>query len=165
MARNWRALRQTFCLCGDQFRPKRDFWRAVSVPRNRRSRRPHRKMRIIWTNADLETEHQPLARPLCGQVTHPRHAMAVREAPFDCGLDEVGREEGKRDRHVDLPCAAALAHCDTLGFDSRVGHDLIEPAATLRNRCNQQRAVLGADRAGILNSAMAACTKAVTSSF
>jgi len=81
-------------------------------------------MRVVSTNADLETKHLPLARPLRGQVAHPRHAMAVREAPFDCGLDEVGREEGERDRHVDLPCAAALALRDTLGFDSRVGHDL-----------------------------------------
>ena len=93
-----------------------------------------------------------MARPFCGEVAHARHAMAVREAPCDCGLDEIGGEEGKRDRHVDLPCAAALAHCDTLGFDSRVGHDLVEPAATLRNRCNQQRAVFRADGSDILGA-------------
>ena len=97
MARNWRASPLTFCLGGDQFRPRLDFWRAVSVPRNRRSRRPHRRMRVVSTNADLETKHLPLARPLRGQVAHPRHAMAVPEAPFDRGLDEgtrlrLGRE-------------------------------------------------------------------------
>ena len=35
--------------------------------------------------------------------------MAMRKTPFDCGLDEVGGEEGKRDRHVDLTCTAAVA--------------------------------------------------------
>src|SRR5215203_2227919 len=90
MARSWRASALTFCLCGDQFRPRRDFWRAVSVPRNRRSRRSYRKMRVVSPKDDLEAEHSPLARPLSGQVAHPRDAMAVRETPFDCGLDKVG---------------------------------------------------------------------------
>jgi hypothetical protein len=32
----------------------------------------------------------------------------MREPSFDRRLDEVGREEGKRDRHVDLADAAAV---------------------------------------------------------
>ena len=142
MARNWRAPPLAFCLCRDQFHPKRYFWRAVSVARIRRSPRLRLKVRMVSASADLEAEHLPLTRPFRGQIAHPRHAMAVRKAPFDCSLDDVGCEECERDRHVDLPCAAALAHRDTFGFDSRVGHDLVEPTATLRNRCNQQRAVL-----------------------
>ena len=46
--------------------------------------------------------------------------------------------------------AAALASGDAFGIRSGVGNEFVEPAAPPRNRCDQERAVLGTDRAGVL---------------
>ena len=62
-----------------------------------------------------KAEHLVLARPFGGQVGEASNAHAVRESPFDGGLDEIGCEEGERDRHVDLADAAALALGDAFG--------------------------------------------------
>jgi hypothetical protein len=53
-------------------------------------------------------KHLVLAGPFGRQVGEADYSHAMREPSFDCGLDEVGREEGKRDRHVDLADAAAV---------------------------------------------------------
>jgi hypothetical protein len=51
----------------------------------------------------------------------------MREPSFDRRLDEVGREEGKRDRHVDLADAAAVSRRDAFRIRSRIGDEFIEP--------------------------------------
>jgi hypothetical protein len=57
-------------------------------------------------------EHLVLAGPFCRQVGEADNSHATRKASFDRRLDEVGREEGERDRHVDLADAAAVARRD-----------------------------------------------------
>ena len=94
-----------------------------------------------------------MARLICRQVAHSRYTRAVRKASFDCGLDEVRCDEGERDRHVDLPEATALALRNAHSVGGRASHELVEPAASVSNRRDQQRAVLGADGSGILGSA------------
>ena len=48
------------------------------------------------------------------------------ESPINGCLDEVGREEGERDRHVHLPHAAALTSGDAFGIRSGVGNEFVE---------------------------------------
>jgi hypothetical protein len=60
-----------------------------------------------------QAEHLVLAGPFNRHVTEARHAYSVREPAINGRLDEVGRQEGKRDRHVDLAIAAAFALSDT----------------------------------------------------
>ena len=55
--------------------------------------------------------------------------------------------EGERDRHVNLPYAAA-SHWAMLGVNRGVRGKLLEPAAPPRNRCDKERTVLRPDRAG-----------------
>jgi hypothetical protein len=74
----------------------------------------------------------------------------VGESPFDRCLDEVGREEGERDRHVDLPYTGALTSSDAFGIRSGIGNEFVEPTAPACDRCDQDCAVLGTDGAGVL---------------
>ena len=55
-----------------------------------------------------QTEHLTLARPFDREVAKSGHAHSVGKAPIDGRLDEIGREERERDRHVDLPHGALL---------------------------------------------------------
>jgi hypothetical protein len=55
-----------------------------------------------------ESEHIVLARPLGRHVGKPRYANAAGQPALDRGLDELGGEEGERDRHVDISLVAAV---------------------------------------------------------
>jgi hypothetical protein len=68
----------------------------------------------------------------------------MRQPPRDGCFHQIGRQEAKRDRHVDLPNAALLALCDAFRVWVRVGKKFIEPAAASCNRCDQERAGLRA---------------------
>jgi hypothetical protein len=46
--------------------------------------------------------------PFGRQVGEPGNSHAMRKPSIDGRFDEVGREEGQRDCHVDLPRSAAL---------------------------------------------------------
>jgi hypothetical protein len=78
------------------------------------------------------------------------HSHAMRQPPRDGRCHEIGREEGKRDRHVDLPNAAPLALGDVFRICVRVGKKFVEPTAGSRNRCDQERAGLRAYRTSVL---------------
>jgi hypothetical protein len=91
-----------------------------------------------------------LPRPLGGHVGEARHSHAMRQPSRDGRFHEIGRQEGKRDRHVDLPNAAPLALGDAFRIWVRVGKKFVEPAAAARNRCDQERAGLPADRTNVL---------------
>ena len=54
------------------------------------------------------SKHLALARPFGQEIAEAGHSHSVGESPIDRCLDEVGREEGERDRHVHLAHAAAL---------------------------------------------------------
>ena len=56
----------------------------------------------------------------------------MRKPSFDRRLDEVGREEGERDRHVDLSNAAALSLRDGFHVCGWVSRKLLEPSASAR---------------------------------
>jgi hypothetical protein len=82
-------------------------------------------------------------------VAEAGHSHSVRVSPVDGCLDEVGREEGERDRHVHLPQATALTSGDAFGIRSEVGNEFVEPTAPACNRCDGDCAVLGTDGPGI----------------
>jgi hypothetical protein len=97
-----------------------------------------------------KSEHLVLARPVGGQVSESGHSHAMRQPPRDGRFHEIGRQEGKRDRHVDLPNAAPLALSDAFRICVGVGKKFVEPAAASRNRCHQERAGLRAYRTSVL---------------
>ena len=116
-------------LCRDQFRRGGDFGRVVSgleirLPGNGdrvRQRRGSNERRLR-----VEAKHQVLARPFGRHIAQPDNSHSVWKPSLDGCLDEVGREEGERDRHVDLPRSASFAVCDAFGICGRFGHELIE---------------------------------------
>ena len=66
-------------------------------------------------------EHLALAGPFGRQVGETDNSHAMREPAFDRRLDQIGRDECKRDRHVDLADAVALARRDAFRIRRRVG--------------------------------------------
>src|SRR6267142_2153601 len=100
----------------------------------------------------VETKHQVLARPFGRQIAQPNNSHSVWKPSINSFLHEVGREEGERDRHVDPPHTASFAVCNVFGIRSRIGHKLIQPSASPRDRCDQECAVLVTDRTDVLMS-------------
>jgi hypothetical protein len=150
--RRWR-----FGLCRDRYWHGGYFGRVVSGASNpvSRNRRPSRaETRFECGLKRIQPKNLPLAKPFGRQVAEARHPHPVWKSPIDCGPDEIGCEEGEGDCHVDLPHAAALTSGDAFGCRPGSGHEFAEPAASTRNRRNQQRAVLGANRAGIIGSSV-----------
>ena len=97
-----------------------------------------------------KSKHLVLPRPLGGHVGEARHSHATRQPPRDGRFHEIGRQESKRDRHVDLPNAAPLALGNAFRTCVRVGKKFVKPAAASRNRCDQERAGLRAYRTSVL---------------
>ena len=62
----------------------------------------------------IEPESLELPAPFGRRIAEPLDADATGQATFYGGFDQVGSEEGKRDRHVDLPNTALLADADFL---------------------------------------------------
>jgi hypothetical protein len=91
-----------------------------------------------------------LARPLGRGIAQASNADAVRQSSFDGSLDEIGREEGERDRHIDLANAAFFPCSNLLDTGDTAGNDLIKPAPAARNRRDQRGAGLGADRSTVV---------------
>jgi hypothetical protein len=71
-------------------------------PVSRQQRPVPAETRFEWRAITRKSKHLTLAGPFGRQVGEAGNSHAVREASFDRSLDEVGREEGKRDSHVDL---------------------------------------------------------------
>jgi hypothetical protein len=73
-----------------------------------------------------------LTRPCDRRIEQAGDADATRQPTIDRGLDEAWREEGQRDRHIDVALAAGLTCGD--GVDSGAGLDLGEPVSCARDR-------------------------------
>ena len=84
-----------------------------------------------------QAEHRVLARPLSRSVAQTGDADAARQSSFDGSLHQFGREEGKRDRHVDLSNAAFVACSDLLDTGDGAGNDLIKPTPATRDGGNE----------------------------
>jgi hypothetical protein len=84
--------------------------------------------------SNRQTEHRVLARPLGRRIAQTRDADTARQSPLDGSLHEFGREEGERDRHIDLSNAAFLAPGNLLDTVDGAGNELIKPTPAARNR-------------------------------
>ncbi len=75
-------------------------------------------------------EHLVLAGPFGWQVGEAGNSHPMREPPVDGGLDEIGREEGKRDCHIHLADAAPLSLGDAVHGCRFRGDKFIEPTSS-----------------------------------
>jgi hypothetical protein len=57
----------------------------------------------------IKSERLRLSAPFSLRIAEPLHADAAGQAAFYGCLDKIGREEGERDGHIDLPSATFLA--------------------------------------------------------
>ena len=81
-----------------------------------------RSRQRLGSNGQLlgrKPEHLVLAGPFGRQVGEADNSHAMWKASFDRSFDEVGREEGKRDCHVDLADTAAVSRRDAFGICPR----------------------------------------------
>jgi hypothetical protein len=62
-----------------------------------------------------KAKHLVLLGPCGGQVGEAGNAHAMRKSTVNRRFDEIGREERKRDRHIDLADAALLAFGNSFG--------------------------------------------------
>ena len=57
----------------------------------------------------IESKRLKLSAPFGRRIAEPLDADAAGQATLYCRLDKIGREEGERDGHINLPNAALLA--------------------------------------------------------
>jgi hypothetical protein len=57
----------------------------------------------------IESERLELLGPFSRQIAEPLDTDAAGQAALYGSFDKIGRKEGERDRHIDLPDAAFLA--------------------------------------------------------
>ena len=84
-----------------------------------------------------KAEHLVLASPFSRQIGEASNSHSMREPARDSCFDEIGREEGKRDRHVHLADAAALTLRNGFRVCCRIRGKLSEPTTSPGNRCDQ----------------------------
>jgi hypothetical protein len=105
------------------------------------ARRPRQRLVSNIPLLRSKAEHLVLAGPFGWQVGEAGNSHPMREPPVDGGLDEVGREEGKRDCHIHLADAAPLSLGDAVRGCRLVGDKFIEPPAPAGDRCDQGGAI------------------------
>ena len=84
-------------------------------------------------------EHLVRLGPFGRQVAEASNAHAVGEPAIDGRLDEIRREESKRDCHVDLSRAAVFSHRDAVGTRCWISDEFIKPTTAAGNRRDQPR--------------------------
>jgi hypothetical protein len=67
------------------------------------------------------------------RIAETGNSNSARQTTFDSRLDQIGCEEGERDRHVDFADTALLARGDLFGICCSASDDFIEPAPTAVN--------------------------------
>jgi hypothetical protein len=116
-----------------------------SSPEDKRAK-VDRSLRLRWR---LESERAPLIRPGHRQIDESLETKATRQASFDCRLDDVGGEESERQGHPDRTLALVLSRSDRLQSETGIGEKFIQPAMRVAKSFDQDRARVGAYRAGI----------------
>jgi hypothetical protein len=83
----------------------------------------NRSLRLRW---HLESERAPLIQPGHWQVDETLETIAARQASFDCRLDDLRREESKRQGHPNRTRSSALPRSKRLqvrrGLPISCGH-------------------------------------------
>src|SRR6266699_1860382 len=73
------------------------------------------------------------AEPFGRRIAETGNSNSARQTTFDSRLDQIGCEEGERDRHVDFADTALLARGDLFDICCSASGDFIEPAPTAVN--------------------------------
>ena len=104
------------------------------------------------TASNRQTEHRVLAGPLGRGIAQTAHADAARQLSLDGSLDQLilGARKASEIVMLTFRTLQALTSGDAFGIRSGVGNELVEPTAPPCNRCDQDCAVLGTDRADVL---------------
>ena len=79
------------------WRPMGAFFSALEIPFPGNGDHCSAETRFEWELLRRKPEHLVLAGPFGRQVGEADNSHAMRKASFDRSLDEIGREEGKRD--------------------------------------------------------------------
>ena len=114
------------------------------------ARRPHQRLVSNKPLLRSKAEHLVLAGPFGWQVGEAGNSHPMREPPVDGGLDEIGREEGKRDCHIHLADAAPVSLGDAVRGCRLLGNKFIEPPAPAGDRRDQGSAIFRTYRPGLL---------------
>ena len=96
-----------------------------------------------------KAEHLVLARPFSRRIGEASNSHSMRELARDSCFDEIGREEGKRDRHIHLADAAALTLRNGFRGCRRIRGKLGEPTTSPDNRRDQCGARFRPDRTDV----------------
>jgi hypothetical protein len=114
----------------------------LSGRRLRLSSRLNSRYRERFRLFRIESESLELTHPFRRRIAEPLDTDAAGQATFYCCFDTFGREEGKRDRHIDLQNAAFLAHAK-FGVDGySTGDDIVEPPAAFGDGADQAYATI-----------------------
>src|SRR6516164_4631858 len=97
-----------------------------------------------------KAEYLVLTRPLGRVTAETGNSKSARQATFDGRFDQIGCEEGQRDRHIDLADAAFFARGDLFDISHGARDDFIEPAPATSDRRDELGAGLRTNRASIL---------------
>jgi hypothetical protein len=97
----------------------------------------------------IESERLKLPAPFSRRIAEPLDADATGQAAFNRGFDQIGREDGERDRHVDLSNAALFADANLSDCGYSTGDHISEPPAAVGNGADQASAPLELLRPGV----------------
>jgi hypothetical protein len=130
--------RMGFCVCASSLRKtigmlKRrsgGFVSARKIPFPGNGRLGFAEFRFASGSLSRKAKHLVLLGPFGGQVGEAGNAHTMRKSTVNRRFDEIGREERKRDRHIDLADAAPLAFRNCFGGSYPVSCKFIEPTAS-----------------------------------
>ena len=94
-----------------------------------------------------------MSAPLGRWIAEPLDTDAAGQAAFYGCFDKIGREEGERDGHVDLPNATLLAHAKLYDRGYPTRDHIIEPPTTSADCADQSRPALELFRANVASLA------------
>jgi hypothetical protein len=90
----------------------------------------------------IESERLKLPAPFSGRIAEPLDADAAGQATFYGCFDKIGREEGERNHHIDLPNAALLTGAELCDGGYATRDNVIQPPATSGDGADQARPTL-----------------------
>ena len=90
-----------------------------------------------------------MVRPRHRKINETFETEASRQTSFDCRLDDIRRKESERQGHPDRTLSLALSRSQRLQSLARIGQKFVEPAMGVAKSFDQDRARVGAHRAGV----------------
>src|ERR1700681_1112449 len=90
----------------------------------------------------MKPERLKLPAPLSRRIAQALDTDAAGQAAFYGCFDKIGREEGQRDGHIDLPNAALLAQAKLCDRSYPTRDHIIEPLTTSGDCTDQPRPAL-----------------------